>query len=451
LNRILLVDDDRIVRLALRENLRDFGFEAVEASSGKEAIKLLQKVSPHLVLTDLKMPDMDGVETMQELRKIAPDIPVVIMTAHGDIPTAVEAIQHGAYDFIAKPVDYDRLVVILKRAVEKSKLNEKITQLSGEVKSSLKYLIGSGEAIKKVIHQIQQVSQSDFSLILQGETGTGKSFISRAIHNLSNRVKGPFVTVDIGTLPETLVESELFGHEKGAFTGAEKKKKGYFEIADGGTLLIDELQNLTPYVQGKLLMAVEEKKIYPVGSTHPVKTDVRIIGATNKDIQKLVREEKSFREDLFYRLGEFMIFLPSLRERTEDIPFLSEKFFREVSDDMNKQINSISAEAMSMLKDHPWPGNIRELKNVIRRAVLYADDEVIRPEHIEFLNSHESPVQKSENTPSQSEFSGISLKEAEKIAIEQALKVTEGNKTKAAAILQIDYTTLLRKIKQYCI
>ncbi len=451
MNRVLIVDDDNILRLAIRENLKDHGFSSIEASNGREAIKIFQGLKPSLVLLDLQMPELNGIDTLKELKKIDSEVPVIMVTAHADIPTAVEAIKLGAYDFISKPIDYDRLILTLKRAFENIELNEKITKLNNEVESSLEYLIGKGKAIKKVIHQIHQIARSDFSLILQGETGTGKSFISRAIHNLSDRAKGPFITVDIGTLPETLIESELFGHEKGAFTGAEKKKKGYFEMADGGTLLIDELQNLTSHVQGKLLMAVEEKNICPVGTTHPVKTNVRIIGATNKDIRKLVMEQKSFREDLFYRLGEFMIFLPPLRERIEDIPFLAGKFFSEVSEDLNKQVNSISEEAMSMLKNHSWPGNIRELKNVIRRAVLFADDEIINPEHIEFLIRDADEDQQRESSSSLDECSVLSLKDVEKKAIQKALQVTGGNKTKAAALLQIDSTTLRRKIKHYCI
>ena len=235
LNRILIVDDDKMVRLAISENLKDRGFSLLEASSGREAIEIFKKEKPVSVILDLKMPGMDGLETLTELQKIDPDVPIIINTAHGDIPTAVEAIKLGAYEFTTKPPDYERLVLTLNRAAEKFSLDKKIQRLSTEVETSLEYLLGKSDSIKKVIQQIHQIAYSDFSLILQGETGTGKSFIARAIHNLSKRANGPFVSIDIGTLPETLIESELFGYEKGAFTGANKKKKGYFEIADKGT------------------------------------------------------------------------------------------------------------------------------------------------------------------------------------------------------------------------
>jgi DNA-binding NtrC family response regulator len=317
LNKILIVDDDEKVRLIVMENLKDHGFLPIEASSGNKAIRVVETEKPSLILLDFQMPGMNGIETMKEIKKKDPDVPIIFLTAHGDISTAVEAMKLGAYDFIVKPPNFDLLVLTLKRAAEKVDLSNKIKTLNNEVKTSLEFLLGHSSPMKKVINQIHQISQSDISLIIQGETGTGKSFIARTIHNLSKRAGARLVTVDIGSVPETLVESELFGYEKGAFTGADQRKKGFFEIANGGTILIDELQNLSPYVQSKLLMAVEEKNIYPLGSTDPVKTDVRIIGATNTDIRKSVKEQKKFREDLFYRLSEYMIFLPPLRERPE--------------------------------------------------------------------------------------------------------------------------------------
>jgi DNA-binding NtrC family response regulator len=444
LNKILIVDDDEKVRLIVMENLKDHGFLPIEASSGNKAIRVVETEKPSLILLDFQMPGMNGIETMKEIKKKDPDVPIIFLTAHGDISTAVEAMKLGAYDFIVKPPNFDLLVLTLKRAAEKVDLSNKIKTLNNEVKTSLEFLLGHSSPMKKVINQIHQISQSDISLIIQGETGTGKSFIARTIHNLSKRAGARLVTVDIGSVPETLVESELFGYEKGAFTGADQRKKGFFEIANGGTILIDELQNLSPYVQSKLLMAVEEKNIYPLGSTDPVKTDVRIIGATNTDIRKSVKEQKKFREDLFYRLSEYMIFLPPLRERPEDIPFLAEKFIRETAEDFNKQINSISDKALELLRNYSWPGNIRELKNVIRRAVLFSDKEIIKPAHIEFFKDEDASfIQKPEKP------SNVSLAEMEKETIKQTLHTSKGNKTKAASILKISYTTLLRKIKQH--
>jgi DNA-binding NtrC family response regulator len=453
MDRILIADDNRMELIAISDNLKYYGFNTIEAFSGREAIAVFQKELPPLVLMDLQMPGMNGIEAMQEIKKINPDVPVIIITADGDIPTAVEAIKLGAYDFITKPPDFDRLALTLQRAAEKFELDKKVKMLRNEVEISLEYLLGKSEAMKKVIQQIHEISQSDFSLILQGETGTGKSFIARYIHHLSLRTGGPFVTVDIGSIPETLVESELFGYEKGAFTGASKKKKGFFETADRGTILIDELQNLSPYVQSKLLRAVEEKTITPLGSTNPVETNVRIIGATNKDIINSVKEEKSFREDLFYRLSEFMIYLPPLRERLEDIPFLAEKFIREAAEDLNKEVHAISDDVLSHLKNYSWPGNIRELKNVIRRAVLLAKEKVIGTDHIEFLIKDKNRSFQESRSISISDdpdnLPSLNLIELEKIAIKKALEKTSGNKTKAASLLNISYVTLYRKIKQH--
>lgn len=439
MNKILIVDDEELIRRTLCEILSFNHFPTIEASNGRDALEIFEKEKPVAVLLDLRMPEMDGIETLKKLKKINPLVPVIIVTAHGDIPTAVEAIKLGAYDFIVKPPKFDRLIITLRRAIERFELERSVERLNTAVETSLELLLGKSTPIKKVIKQIHQVAWSDFSIIIQGETGTGKSVIASAIHSLSKRAKGPFITVDMGTIPETLVESELFGHEKGAFTGAERKKKGFFEIATGGTIVIDELQNISPYVQGKLLRAVEEKKVYPLGSTQPVEIDVRIIGATNIDIKEAVKE-KRFREDLFFRFGEFIITLPPLRERAQDIPFLADRFLRETAEELNKQMLEISEDASNLLKQYPWPGNVRELKNVMRRAVLLSDDNIIKQAHINFLIGDEGRARGP---------SAMSIKDAEKMAIKKALELTGGNKRKAASILQIDYKTLLIKIKQY--
>lgn len=381
INKILIVDDEKASSSVLAEILEKNGFSTIEASNSREALEIFVEKRPDAVLLDLKMPDMDGIEVMQELKKIDPDIPIIFVTGHGDIPTAVEAIKLGAYDFIVKPPKFDRLFFTLKRAIEKLELQRSVKRLNTVVRTHLESLLGNSPIIKGVIEQIHKVAWSDFSIIIQGETGTGKSVIARTIHDLSKRVKGPFITVDLGAIPETLVESELFGYEKGAFTGAERKKKGFFGISNGGTIFIDELENMSPYVQSKLLRVVEEKKVYPLGSTQPVDIDIRIIAATNKDISQSVKERR-LREDLFFRLGEFIITLPPLRERIEDISFFAQKFFIEACIELNKQAWEITDDAIDLLNKYLWPGNLRELKNVIRRAVLHADDAVIRAEHI---------------------------------------------------------------------
>ena len=446
MNRILVVDDEKIIRANFCEILIIEGFPAVEASSGNEALAICLREKPSVVLLDLKMPGMNGIDTLKKLKEIDPLIQVIIITSHGDVPTAVEAIKLGAYDFLLKPPDFNSLFIKLKRAIEKRELEQKVEGLNAKIETSIENSLGLSHSMKTLIQQIQQVANSDFSVIIQGETGTGKTYIASLIHNLSERAKGPFVTVDLGAIPENLIESELFGYEKGAFTGAEKKKKGYFETAHHGTIFIDEVQNSSPYLQSKLLRVVEERNIYPVGSTQPIGIDVRIIAATNTDIQLSVKEKK-FREDLYFRLCEFIMDIPPLRQRLEDIPFLAEKFCLEAARELKKQTPEISEETISLLRDHSWPGNIRELKNVVKRAVLLSDSHIITPKHISFLSTNlpDEGVQ----SPSVGAVAGLSLAELEKNYILEVLQMTSGNKTKAAAILQIHYSTLLSKIKQY--
>ena len=449
--QILVVDDEPSVRNAFSSVLECKGFSVTEASGGKEALSILAKARHDVVLLDLKMPEMDGISVLKEIMKTTPDIPVIVITAYGDVPVAVEATKLGAYDFLSKPPDFDYLEMVINRALEKRRLNREINQLDKSLSSSLEMLLGRSSAIKRVIEDIRRVSSSDFSLIIEGETGTGKTFIASIIHNLSWRAKGPFVTLDIGSIPETLVESELFGYEKGAFTGAEKRKKGYFELADKGTIFIDELQNITPYVQSKLLKVVEEKRFYPVGSNSPVATDIRIIGATNADIVQVVKDQK-FREDLYYRLNEFAIHIPPLRERQADIAFMAQGFLTEVSSDLNKYIPLINDDVINFLMKQTWRGNVRELKNVIRKAALLCDDNAVTMDIVNrVIRDVHSVTGAADNNVSafKSHGAAMSMSEAEKIAITLALEQTGGNKTKAAEILQITLKTLLKKIRDY--
>lgn len=446
MNKVMVVDDEKKIRRVFCEILDSNGFSPISASNGEEAIDLFQKDKPDAVLLDLKMPGKDGIEILGEMKLIEPKTPVIVMTAYGDVPTAVEAIKIGAYDFLLKPVNYDSLIVVLKMAIEKFGPDKELQSLNFGIDASLERLMGKSDAIKKVIEQIYQVAWSDLSVIIQGETGTGKSFFARVIHDLSERGQGPFVKMDMGTIPETLVESELFGYEKGAFTGADKKKKGYFELAHGGAILIDEVQNASPHVQSRLLMIAEEKRVYPVGSTGPVDIDVRIMAATNTDIRQAVREKK-FREDLYFRLGEFMIVVPPLRDRLEDIPFLAAKFCVEAASEMKKEKVELSMDCIKRLKGYSWPGNVRELKNVIKRAVLVTEDDIIQPESLVFLTDDNDEAGPQEFSPGLN--SNLNLSDMEKMTIKQALEVTNGNKTKAAAMLKISYATLFRKIKQH--
>ncbi len=443
MGKILIVDDDDDLRLVVGDVLKDEGFEVAEAHNGNTALGMLKKAEPDAVLLDLKMPGMGGIEVMQRIAKSDPRLPVIIMTAHGDIPTAVDAIRNGAYDFTVKPPDFDKLIVTLKRAVERRKLEIDVDRYSSALDASLEQTFGKSRAIKDVIAQINQVAGTNLSVVIQGETGTGKSFIANSIHNVSKRAKSPFVRVDMGLIPDTLFESELFGYRKGAFTGADRNKAGYFENANTGTMFIDEIENVPLHIQGKLLSVLDEKRIYPLGSTTPVSIDVRVVAATNRDIRDCVAK-KAFREDLFYRIGEFIIKVPPLRERAEDIPFFANRFMTEACAELDRQIGEITEEALNLMMRYGWSGNVRELKNVVRKCVLMAPGNVIDLDTVEPLLSGEKAEER---------IFSLSIKDAvrtiEKGNIREALRRTSGNKTKAAELLQISYKSLLEKIKLY--
>ena len=444
MDRVLLVDDEKDLRSIVKEVLTDEGFAVTEAEDGINAVKLFKKEPPDVVLLDLNMPYMNGLDAMQEMKRIRPNVPIIILTAHGDIPTAVKAIKNGVYDFLVKPPEFERLIITLRRALERRQLELDIEKANAALKSSLEHQLGRSAAMKTVINQIKQVAHTDFSVIIQGETGTGKSLVAGAIHNLSGRSDKAFVCVDIGVIPDLLVESELFGYKKGAFTGADKDKAGYFEAAHGGTIFIDELENMSASVQAKLLSVIEKKTIYPLGSTNNVEVDIRVIAASNKDIRESV-DKKEFREDLYYRLGEFIISLPPLRERAEDIPFFANKFLFEAGAELNKQIKEISGDALGLLIKHSWPGNLRELKNLMRRAALLTDSDVIDQRCIETLMKRQGkecfacpamPLKEA-------------VKDLERKMIIETLARAEGNKTRAAEMLELSYATLFAKIKEY--
>lgn len=441
--KVLVVDDESGIRLLFRKILEKNGYVAAEASTGKEAVEVFAGMRPDAVLLDLQLPDMDGIGAIKEFRNIDSDIPVIFVTAHGSIPFAVEAMRHGAYDFIDK-AHTERLMDVLGRAIEKLSLTKEVKRLSSIVESSFESWFGRSGAMENALKQISKVASSDLSVIIEGETGSGKTFIARAIHDMSRRAEMPFVKVDIGAMPDTLVESELFGYERGAFTGAEKRKAGLIEMAAGGTLLLDDLENLSTYVQGKLLGFVEEKKMYPVGSPVPVEMDVRIIAATNRDVRQSIAEGK-LREDLFYRLSEFVISVPPLRERREDIVFFANRFLLETAQEMNKKLSGINPEAVEALLEHRWSGNLRELKNVIRRAVLLSDGGRLDKDHLEFF------IEKGKEHEGHAASFPLkeAVRDAEMESITKAFELSGGNKKKMAGLLQIDYKTLLKKMKEY--
>lgn len=455
MKKILIVDDEDCIRLVLSEFLKSREFSVCEAKDGLHALEVFARERPDAVLLDLSMPGMGGMEALSRLSGEDPSIPVIMLSAHGDISLAVQAVKGGAYDFISKPPDFEEISIRLTHAIEKAQLRKSIVRLSNSVEASFSRLLGKSLEIKDVIGQVHRVAPSQFSVIIQGETGTGKSTLAELIHSLSTRAGGPFVRVDIGVIPETIIESELFGHAKGAFTGADRARKGYFESASGGTVFIDELENMSPQVQSKLLTAVEQKCIYPMGTAKAVPIDFRLIAATNTDLSSLVRQRR-FREDLFYRLSEFTIHLPPLRERKEDICFLAERFCDEACEELKRKPIEIDGGAKELLLSYRWPGNIRELKNAVRRAVLLSSGDSLKrgflasvlnvPAHggLDEMRSPDSVLPLKE-------VSAKAVTEAEARAIRQALTLSCGNKSKAASILQVDYKTLLTKIRLYSI
>jgi DNA-binding NtrC family response regulator len=443
IGKVLIIDDEDDLRSILNDVLSGEGFSVSEASNGAAGLESYRNDPPHAVLLDLNMPQMNGIDTLTAIKLINPMVPIIILTAHGDIPAAVEVMRLGAYDFTTKPPDFDRLLLLIKRAVEHCRLELDAESAKNKLELSLESLLGKSSAMKKVIELIGYAAQTDFSVIIQGETGTGKTFVAEALHNLSSRNNKPFVRVDIGLIPDSLIESELFGYRKGAFTNASGSKIGFFEAANSGTIFIDEIENMSRATQSKLLNVIERKEVYPIGSTFPTYIDIRIIAATNKDIRRSITE-KEIREDLFYRLGEFIITIPPLRERNEDVPFFAKKFLLEACSELKKQTRGISEDALSFLADYSWPGNLRELKNVIRRAVLFSGPDNIEQKTLESLIREKFSSSDSICMSLKSE-----IRELEKKRISEAVLKTGGNKTKAAELLQISYKSFCEKLKEY--
>jgi two-component system nitrogen regulation response regulator GlnG len=454
--KILIVDDEPEIRALLKECLAFAGFEVMEAGDGVEAVAAVQTERPAVIVLDVTMPRSGGMEALPELKRVAPDVPVIMCTAHMDVPTAVRAMQLGAYDYLTKPFDPELLVLTVKRAFERQELLARIDELKSQGEGiSLADRMGSSGAIESVIQQVGKVARSSFTVLIQGETGTGKELVARAIHNQSPRRGKPFVTVDCGAIPETLVESELFGYERGAFTGAIRRKEGRLQAAGDGTVFLDEIGNLPLAMQAKLLRVLEERQVTLLGATRPVPVDARIIAASNVNIEEEIRAGR-FRADLYYRLNEFGISLPPLRDRREDIAHLARRFLDEVSMELRRPVHGITDEAMALLGRHHWPGNVRELKNVIRKAALLATDEVT-PEFLQVLGAPPEARRPAVMEPalggelSLREVADVALADAERRAIREAMAAAKGNKSQAARLLRTDYTTLHAKMKRYAI
>lgn len=455
---VFVVDDNKNMQVILKNILSDEGFQTTTYGNGKIALMEIEKNIPDLVLLDIRLPEMNGIDVLKNIMKIDEDLLVIMITAYGDIKTAVTAIKLGAYDYITKPFINEDLILTVKKALETQELRGEVECLRKKLKEKTEIIktIGESPEILKVLKQVELVAPTDISVIIQGESGTGKEVIANLIHRKSNRKDKPFVPIDCGAIPDTLVESELFGYEKGAFTGATSNKKGKFETANEGTLLLDEIANLPPAAQAKLLRVLQEKKIQKIGSTKQIDINIRIIVASNLDLTNAVKEGK-FRNDLFHRLNEFKIVLPLLRERKEDIPILAEEFLNDSNKELKKNILGFSQEAHKLLLSYSWPGNIRELKHVVKRAVLLEEKNNITPEVLkleitppadpykESLDNYFQMILKEEYT-----LSDITSKvnsEMEREIIKKIMVEVKYNKSQAARILGIDRNTLYSKMK----
>ena len=452
--RTLIIDDDKQICTILSDLLKREEFETLVAYDGERALKIVRSEAPDLLLVDMKLPGMDGMEVLHQAKELDPELPVVFITAHADARGAVKAIKAGAHDYLSKPFDNHEVIRVVHRALAERDLKLKVRQLSSQVNNlPLREKMGPSDTVARLLAEVNRVAESNFSVIIIGETGSGKEVVARAIHEASPRSQGPFIPVDCGAIPETLLESELFGHEKGAFTGAESQKPGKFEIAQGGTLFLDEISNMPLGSQVKLLRVLQEKKVYRVGGTKPLNVNVRLVVASNQDLHELALSG-SFRRDLFYRLNEFTITIPPLRDRKDDIPYLAKRFLDNANGELNKQIEGFSESALNVLFSYNWPGNVRQLRSIIRRAALLAD-EVITERHLE-LKRVDVPgmafTPKVQGTPwknsSLKEILQQSITAVEREVLSEVLKITGGNKAKAARLLQIDYKTIHEKVKK---
>ncbi|MEW6566075.1 MAG: sigma-54 dependent transcriptional regulator [Spirochaetota bacterium] len=442
--KLLVVDDEKNIREGLAAALQLEGHDVVVAADGDEAYKRFQKGDIDLVITDLRMPGLSGEELLRKINTESPGVPVIVLTGHGTVETAVDAMRNGAYDFLTKPLNLDRLSLLVKRALQNRELVLQHRRLEEELEhnKTFEMFIGNSPAMRKVFDTIRQVAPTKASVLITGESGVGKELVANAIHELSPRKHKPLIKVHCAALAATLLESELFGHEKGAFTGAVGRKRGRFELAHEGTLFLDEIGEIDQNVQIKILRVLQEKKFERVGGEETLEVDVRIVAATNRDLKAEI-EKGTFREDLYYRLNVVNIHVPALRERKEDIPLLATAFLKEFAKENGKQIDGIDPRARTTLYSYDWPGNVRELRNCMESAVVLAKGSVIT------LDDLPPTVRKSSETTSIHIPLGIPLDEAEKIIIRETLGAQKGNKSKTAEILGIGRKTLHRKLAEW--
>jgi DNA-binding NtrC family response regulator len=448
--RVMIVDDEEVLRDVLEVLLRREGFDVVLAASGEEALNLLDTEEVDLVILDVMLPGISGIDTLRAVRISNPNLPVVVITAFSSIDGAIEAMKFGAFHYIPKPFKNEEVVLTVNKALEQRRLSRENERLRGELAEKYSYsnIIGKSDVMRKVFDIIRLAAPSRSNILVTGESGTGKELVAKAIHHASPRARNAFVTVNSGSLPPELLESSLFGHLKGAFTGAIATKRGLFEVADGGSIFLDEIGNINLETQAKLLRVIQEKEFMRLGSVDVIKVDCRIIAATNADLQKLMAEQR-FREDLFYRLNVITIPLPPLRRRREDIPLLVAHFLEKYSEENKRKVKEVTPDAMRFLMDHAWPGNVRELENTIERAVVLCTAERITPELLpDYLRYPVNTEQPAMVVPTE----GLSLKDAvsryERAMILQSLEMANGVQKRAAELLQVKPSTLNEMMKR---
>ena len=469
--KILVVDDERLVRWSLRQKCEEWGYQVVEAAAGEPGLRLAQLESPDLILLDVRLPDLNGLQVLEQLRKNGDAKAVIMITADPQLDDVKSALKLGAYDFVGKPLDFEELHVTIQNALEANHLRSEVQSLRGEVRRHAGYheVVAVSPKTTELMSFVQKVASSEATTILiQGESGTGKDLIAKAIHYESSRQNGPFVAINCSAIPETLMEAELFGHEKGAFTDAKALKKGLFETANGGTLFLDEIGELSPLLQAKLLRVLEDQVIRRVGGVRDMQVDVRVIAASNRDLEKAVREGH-FRQDLYYRLAIIAIFIPPLRERTEDILPLVDFFIGWYNKKFKKSVRGITQETRRLLLAHTWPGNVRELKNSIERAMILEDESILRPVYMPFAvgEAARSGLTAFEHSSATGDGGGkplpngrvlprlyipeegTSLEEVERAMVELAMRQANGNQTHAARLLDISRDALRYKLKKF--
>jgi len=465
--RILVVDDERLVRWSLRQKCEEWGYQVIEAEAGEPALRIAQNESPDLVLLDVRLPDINGIQVLENLKKNGNARAVIMITADPQLDDVKTALKLGAFDFVGKPLDFDELHVAIKNALETSRLRTEVQSLRGEVRRHTGYheVVGISAKMAELMNFVRKVAESEATTILiQGESGTGKDLIAKAIHYESARQEKPFIAINCSAIPETLMEAELFGHEKGAFTDAKQMKKGLFEMADGGTLFLDEIGELSPLLQAKLLRVLEDQVIRRVGGVRDMQVNVRVIAASNRDLEKAVRDGQ-FRQDLYYRLAIIAIFIPPLRERKDDILPQVDFFIERYNRRFKKSVAGITDDTRKLLLGHNWPGNVRELKNSIERAMILEEERKLRPKYLPFavgeangMTAFErtSPVESGPTLPNGRTLprlyipdGGTSLEEVERSMVELAMKQANSNQTQAARLLDISRDALRYKLKKF--